>query len=190
MKILKDLGHSQNGSGNEEASEAAQKLLNGLMEGQKPVIKEEKSKRGLLDGCFDLVHAGHINAIRQGHAIAGENLVIAVISDKAVEAVKGPTVLKIDERRKIVESLKWATNVVVVDKYYVDEELLDEQNCQFYIHGDDPVLDAEGNNTVDLLTNKNRFQVIQRLTGVSTTDITGKLLNLIAKFKEESSPLA
>lgn len=51
---------------------------------------------------------------------------IAVISDKAVEAVKGPTVLKIEERRKIVESLKWASNVVVVDKYYVDEELLDE----------------------------------------------------------------
>jgi hypothetical protein len=44
-----------------------------------------------------------------------------------------------------------------VDKYYVDEELLDEQKCDFYVHGDDPVLDADGNNTVDLLTSKNRF---------------------------------
>lgn len=107
-----------------------------------------------------MVHAGHINAIRQGHAIAGENLVVAVISDKAVEAVKGPTVLNIEERLKIVQSIKWAPNVVVVDKYFVDEELLDEQKCKFYIHGDDPVLDADGNNTVDLLTNKGRFQVI------------------------------
>jgi ethanolamine-phosphate cytidylyltransferase len=65
-------------------------------------LDKPKSKRGLLDGCFDLVHAGHINAIRQGHAICGDDLVVAVISDKAVEAVKGPTVLKIEERLKIV----------------------------------------------------------------------------------------
>ena len=57
----------------------------------------------------------------------------------------------------LVQALKWAPNVVVVDKYYVDEDLLDEQNCGFYVHGDDPVLDKDGNNTVDLLTDKGRF---------------------------------
>ena len=61
-------------------------------------VQSQKNKRGLLDGCFDLVHAGHLNAIRQGHAICGDNLVVAVLSDKAIEAAKGPTVLKIDER--------------------------------------------------------------------------------------------
>jgi ethanolamine-phosphate cytidylyltransferase len=95
------------------------------------------------------VHAGHLNAIRQGHAICGDNLVVAVLSDKAIEAAKGPTVLKIDERLQIVKACKWASNVVIVDEYYINERILDEQNCKFYIHGDDPVLDAEGNNTVD-----------------------------------------
>ena len=70
-----------------------------------------KSQRGLLDGCFDLVHAGHVNAIRQAYAIAGESLTVAVISDKAVEAVKGPTILTQDERIKIVSACKWARNV-------------------------------------------------------------------------------
>ena len=47
------------------------------------------------------------------------------------------------------------------------------------------MLDADGNNTVETMEKNGRFAVIQRLTGVSTTDVTGKLLNLIEKVQAE-----
>jgi hypothetical protein len=36
------------------------------------------------------------------------------------------------------------------------------------------------------MSKNGRFAVIQRLTGVSTTDVTGKLLNLIEKVQNEA----
>ena len=45
------------------------------------------------------------------------------------------------------------------------------------------VIDGEGNDTLLELKEKNRLRIIQRLTGISTTGITEKLLNLFKKEK-------
>lgn len=47
-----------------------------------------KVKRLYVDGCFDLVHSGHFNAIRQAKALC-ETLVVGVISDEAIFQNKG-----------------------------------------------------------------------------------------------------
>lgn len=78
----------------------------------------------------------------------------------------------------ILQSCKWATQVEKGTPYTVSEELLDKLNCQFYIHGDDPCYDAQGVELCGALDKVGRFKMIQRTSGVSTTDITGKLLNL------------
>lgn len=93
-------------------------------------------------------------------------------------AVKGPTVLNVAERTFILKSCKWASQVEAGTPYTVSEELLDKLNCQFYIHGDDPCYDSEGVELCSTLDKVGKFKMIQRTSGVSTTDITGKLLNL------------
>jgi ethanolamine-phosphate cytidylyltransferase len=47
-----------------------------------------KVKRLYVDGCFDLVHSGHFNALRQAKALC-ETLVVGVISDEAIFQNKG-----------------------------------------------------------------------------------------------------
>jgi len=42
-----------------------------------------------INGCFDLIHRGHLNLIRQA-ASAGDCLIIGVNSDESVTKLKGP----------------------------------------------------------------------------------------------------
>jgi len=139
--------------------------------------RERKPIRGLLDGCFDLVHSGHFNAIRQGASLCDE-LVVSIIADEEIHKVKGPTVLNDDERASIIKACKWVDVIEPRTPYYVDEALIDKYNCDFYIHGDDPVM-QDGVNTLDLLEKAGKFKYIKRTTGISTTDITSRLLCLV-----------
>lgn len=43
----------------------------------------------LTNGCFDLLHAGHIHFLQQARA-AGDALFVAINSDASVRALKGP----------------------------------------------------------------------------------------------------
>ena len=56
-----------------------------------------KVKRLYVDGCFDLMHSGHFNAIRQAKALC-ETLVVGVISDEAIVENKGPYIMCLQER--------------------------------------------------------------------------------------------
>lgn len=62
-----------------------------------------KKKRGkkrirvYVDGCFDLMHYGHANAIRQAKEL-GDELIVGVVSDEEIVANKGPPVLCMEER--------------------------------------------------------------------------------------------
>ncbi|MED6219282.1 Ethanolamine-phosphate cytidylyltransferase [Stylosanthes scabra] len=53
--------------------------------------------RFYMDGCFDLVHYGHANALRQAKAL-GDELVVGVVNDEVIVEHKGPPVLNMEER--------------------------------------------------------------------------------------------
>jgi len=50
-----------------------------------------------MDGCFDLLHSGHYNAIRQVRTMCDE-LVIGIHSDSEIMKHKGPTIMSDEER--------------------------------------------------------------------------------------------
>ena len=87
-------------------------------------------------------------------------MVIGANSDEDIEAVKGPTILKIDERAAILSACKWASEVVPGTPYTVSEDLLDKLNCDFYIHGDDPCYDSEGVELCSYFEQRGKFKVI------------------------------
>lgn len=60
-------------------------------------VPSTKVKRLYVDGCFDLMHSGHFNAIRQAKALC-ETLVVGVISDEAILQNKGPFIMNLAER--------------------------------------------------------------------------------------------
>lgn len=65
--------------------------------------KKKKPVRVYMDGCFDMMHYGHCNALRQARAL-GDQLVVGVVSDAEIIANKGPPVTPLDERLVPIDS--------------------------------------------------------------------------------------
>ena len=134
-----------------------------------------KPLRIYIDGGFDLVHSGHLNAVRQTKCMCDE-LVIGINSDEDLLALKGPTVMNVHERSEIVRHCKFIDEVHADTEYTPTLDLIKEFGCDYYAHGDDPCLNSEGVEVTDIFKEKGRFKLFKRTEGVSTTDITGKLL--------------
>ncbi len=64
-----------------------------------------------MDGCFDMMHYGHANAMRQAKAL-GDELVLGLIPDSEILMAKGPPVMNDAERKTMVESVKWVDEVI------------------------------------------------------------------------------
>jgi len=64
--------------------------------------------RIFMDGAFDMMHYGHMNAFRQGAAL-GTQLVVGVNSDESITRCKGPPVMNDQERLTAVEGCKVST---------------------------------------------------------------------------------
>ena len=100
-------------------------------------------------------------------------------------AIKGPTILNGQERADILRAVKWGDDVIPDTPYDTTEEVLDQFNCQYYIHGDDPVM-VNGVNICIHMNEIGRYKEFRRTTGVSTTDLTGRMLNLLDPDAEEN----
>ena len=59
--------------------------------------EQERPLRIWFDGCFDMMHFGHANALRQAKEL-GDYLVVGVHSDAEVEKNKGLPVMREEER--------------------------------------------------------------------------------------------
>ncbi|HYM21953.1 MAG TPA: adenylyltransferase/cytidyltransferase family protein [Vicinamibacterales bacterium] len=76
------------------------------------------------NGCFDLLHAGHIRYL-QGSAAEADRLVVAINSDESVRALKGPgrPILPAADRAELVDALRCVDYVIVFDELHVDRLL-------------------------------------------------------------------
>nr|ABA91254.1 phosphoethanolamine cytidylyltransferase, putative, expressed [Oryza sativa Japonica Group] len=103
--------------------------------------------RVYMDGCFDMMHYGHCNALRQARAL-GDELIVGVVSDHEITANKGPPVTPLHERLIMVRAVKWVHDVIPDAPYAITEDfmnkLFNEYNIDYIIHGDDPCLLPDG----------------------------------------------
>ncbi|XP_067938240.1 ethanolamine-phosphate cytidylyltransferase-like [Watersipora subatra] len=149
-------------------------------------MSANKPTRVWADGCFDLVHFGHANALRQAKAM-GDVLVVGVHNDEEIEKNKGPPVFTQEERYRMVLAVKWVDEVVKDAPYTTQLQVLDEQNCDFCVHGDDITLTADGTDTYQLVKDAGRYKECKRTQGVSTTELVGRmLLATKAHFSQEN----
>uniref|UniRef100_A0A453HPF3 ethanolamine-phosphate cytidylyltransferase n=1 Tax=Aegilops tauschii subsp. strangulata TaxID=200361 RepID=A0A453HPF3_AEGTS len=136
--------------------------------------RRHRPVRVYMDGCFDMMHYGHCNALRQARAL-GDELVVGVVSDDEITANKGPPVTPLHERMKMVRAVKWVDDVIPDAPYAITEDfmnkLFNEYNIDYIIHGDDPCLLPDGTDAYALAKKAGRYKQIKRTEGVSTTDI-------------------
>ena len=75
----------------------------------------------LANGCFDLLHVGHVRYLRAARAL-GDALVVGLNSDASVRRLKGPgrPVMAAGERAELVGALAGVDAVVVFDEDTAD----------------------------------------------------------------------
>jgi D-beta-D-heptose 7-phosphate kinase/D-beta-D-heptose 1-phosphate adenosyltransferase len=69
------------------------------------------------NGCFDILHRGHVHILRQSKA-AGDLLIVAVNSDRSVRKIKGDKrpVLAETDRIELIAAMEMVDYVIVFDE--------------------------------------------------------------------------
>jgi len=138
----------------------------------------KKTVRIFMDGAFDMMHYGHMNAFRLGRSL-GTHLIVGVNSDESIIKCKGPPLMKDKERVSMVKACKFVDEVLPGCPYIMNEEYLnsviDKYKVDYVIHGDDPCI-VNGKDVYETAKKAGKYRSIPRTEGVSTTDIVGRML--------------
>jgi rfaE bifunctional protein nucleotidyltransferase chain/domain len=94
----------------------------------KEIIAKEKKKGKrivLANGCFDLIHVGHIRYLKEAKT-QGDVLVVALNSDSSVHGLKGEgrPILNEEERVEIISSFYFVDYITVFEEANVENILL------------------------------------------------------------------
>ncbi len=131
------------------------------------------------NGCFDLLHAGHVTYLQFARA-QGDALCIGLNSDASVRRNKGPTRPIVDEqnRAKLLACLRFVDYVVLFDE---DEPktLIGKILPDVLVKGKDWAHYVSGREIVE--ANGGRVVLADMVAGLSTTHIIGKILATTAR---------
>lgn len=84
-------------------------------------IAAQARKKGqtvvFTNGCFDLLHRGHVHILRQAKA-AGDLLIVALNSDRSVKQIKGPKrpIMPETDRIELIEAMEMVNYVILFDE--------------------------------------------------------------------------
>lgn len=129
------------------------------------------------NGCFDLLHAGHVRYLQDARAL-GDALVIGLNSDASVRALKGPDrpLNNENDRAEVLSALRAVDAVVVFD----------DQRATSLIEAIRPHVYAKGGDyTVESLNHEERaaldqagteIRILPLVPGRSTTSTINKML--------------
>lgn len=160
-----------------EAMEGNAKDKNFTLEEVKKQLQDAKLQGKTIvftNGCFDLLHAGHLSSFRQARQY-GDVLVVAVNSDASVKKNKGDSRPIIDEvnRMKMVAALEYVDYVVLMEEDN-PTRILSVLQPDVVVKGKD----WEGKymperETIEAYGGKMQFIELEQ--GLSTTAIIGKI---------------
>jgi rfaE bifunctional protein nucleotidyltransferase chain/domain len=126
------------------------------------------------NGCFDILHLGHIDYLTKA-ADLGDRLIVAVNTDSSVSALKGPSRPIIDEETR---AMKLASLVFVDAVILFGEEtplkLITEVRPNILVKGGDYTIDTIVGAS-EVQDNGGEVVVIPFLEGHSTTSIVNKI---------------
>jgi D-beta-D-heptose 7-phosphate kinase/D-beta-D-heptose 1-phosphate adenosyltransferase len=126
------------------------------------------------NGCFDILHRGHLHLLREAKAL-GDLLIVAVNSDSSVRQIKGPARPIISEagRAELIAALEMVDYVTLFDE--TDPcRMIEEIRPDILVKGGD----YTGNEVVggDIVKRSGgKVAVVPYLKGFSTTEIIGRV---------------
>jgi rfaE bifunctional protein nucleotidyltransferase chain/domain len=126
------------------------------------------------NGCFDLLHPGHIHSLEAARGL-GDLLVVGINSDESVRALKGAgrPVIPQEERAEILANLECVDGVVIFEEL-TPQKVVAALLPDILVKGNDwPGNRIVGREEVEAAGGK--VVLIDVLPGYSTTDILKKI---------------
>ena len=143
------------------------------------VIREKLKQKGkkvvFTNGCFDILHAGHVDYLKKAKEL-GDVLIVGLNSDPSVKKIKGNKrpIVNQNERAFILSNLNPVDYVVLFEEetpYKIIKKIIPD----ILVKGSDWIInDIVGKDIVE--SNGGAVKTVDFVTFQSTTDIIKKVL--------------
>jgi D-beta-D-heptose 7-phosphate kinase / D-beta-D-heptose 1-phosphate adenosyltransferase len=133
-------------------------------------LKFNNMKIVMTNGCFDLIHAGHIKLLESAKKL-GDFLIVAINSDKSVKEIKGKNrpINKLSARLEVLKALS-CVDLVVVFKELTPLKIIKMISPDILVKGGDyKIKNIVGADFV--LAKKGQVKIIKIKKGHSTTGL-------------------
>ena len=128
------------------------------------------------NGCFDLLHPGHVRVLEKSRSL-GDRLIVAINSDESVHRLKGPNRPILDERERAETLAAFAAvDAVAVFDQDTPEEIIARVVPDILVKGADWAHWVAGRDTVEAAGGEVKLVALE--PGFSTTDVVEKILAL------------
>ena len=128
------------------------------------------------NGCFDLLHPGHVRVLEKSRSL-GDRLIVAINSDESVHRLKGPNRPILDERERAETLAAFAAvDAVAIFDQDTPEEIIARVVPDILVKGADWAHWVAGRDTVEAAGGEVKLVALE--PGFSTTDVVEKILAL------------
>ena len=137
-------------------------------------IRSENKKIVFTNGCFDIIHPGHIHVLSQAK-LFGDILVVGLNSDKSVKNLKGKESPLVNEsdRAKILLSIKYVDYVTIFDES-TPKDIIEKIKPDTLVKGGDYIVDdIVGSKFV--IDSGGRVEIVKFLDGYSSSNYIDNL---------------
>jgi D-beta-D-heptose 7-phosphate kinase/D-beta-D-heptose 1-phosphate adenosyltransferase len=139
-------------------------------------VKQASQTVVMTNGCFDLLHAGHIAYLEEAKAL-GDYLIVAVNDDASVRGLKGPTrpIVPLAERMAVLAGLK-SVDYVVSFSEDTPARLIEKLLPDILVKGADYTVDQVAGSKA-VLNAGGQVKMLKFKDGCSTSKIVEKIKN-------------
>ncbi|WP_372768016.1 bifunctional D-glycero-beta-D-manno-heptose-7-phosphate kinase/D-glycero-beta-D-manno-heptose 1-phosphate adenylyltransferase HldE [Pseudoalteromonas sp.] len=142
------------------------------------LARQRGEKIVFTNGCFDILHAGHVRYLAQAKA-RGDKLVVGLNNDASISRLKGPTrpVNPLDERATVINALASVDWVIPFGSEAENDtpaKLIERVKPDVLVKGGDyKVSEIAGADFV--LANGGKVEVLEFVNGCSTSNVIKKI---------------
>jgi phosphoenolpyruvate phosphomutase / 2-hydroxyethylphosphonate cytidylyltransferase len=138
-----------------------------------------KNKTVYVPLAVDILHSAHINILKKAKKYG--NVVVGLLTDKAISEYKKLPLIKYEERFKILSGIKFVDQIVE-QKSWDYSENIKKYKPNYFIHGDDWKIGIQKNQRKKVIQTlkKNNGKLIEVpfTKNISSTEIKNKILKL------------
>ncbi|WP_042151742.1 MULTISPECIES: bifunctional D-glycero-beta-D-manno-heptose-7-phosphate kinase/D-glycero-beta-D-manno-heptose 1-phosphate adenylyltransferase HldE [unclassified Pseudoalteromonas] len=130
------------------------------------------------NGCFDILHAGHVRYLAQAKA-KGDRLVVGLNNDESIARLKGPErpINPLEERAMVISALgsvDWVIPFGKLENNDTPAKLIEQVKPDILIKGGDYTVDQIAGADF-VLANGGKVEVLEFLNGCSTSNVIKKI---------------